>query len=58
MFDALNVAKSTKYDILIKWLKAKLENNENIKEEDLELLLFSFGIEIKHNVQILGKGEK
>lgn len=58
MFDALNVAKSTKYDILINWLKAKLENNENIKEEDLELLLFSFGIEIKHNVQILEKGKK
>ena len=38
--------------------KEILEALENIKEEDLELLLFSFGIEIKHNVQILEKGKK
>ncbi|MBR5303481.1 MAG: hypothetical protein IKU37_01475 [Candidatus Gastranaerophilales bacterium] len=52
MFNNLDTIKATKYNILIKWLKEQLENNKKIKEEDLELLLSSLDVEIKHKCQV------
>lgn len=48
MLNDLNTIKATKYNILIKWLKEQLENNNKIKKEDLELLLLSLDVEIEH----------
>lgn len=58
MFDNLNTIKATKYEILIKWLKEKLENREVIETKDLELLLLSLGCEIKYKCRELNKTGK
>ena len=53
MFDNLNTINATKYKVLTNWLKEQLENNKEIQMQDLELMLFSLDIEIKHKVQNL-----
>lgn len=52
MLNEKNIIEATKYKVLINWLREQLCNNKKIKEEDLELLLFSLGIEIKHKLEI------
>jgi hypothetical protein len=36
-----------KYNVLIRWLKEQLENGKEINKNDLILMLYSLGVEIK-----------
>ena len=36
-----------KYNVLIRWLKEQLENGKEISKNDLILMLYSLGVEIK-----------
>lgn len=53
MYDERTRDEAVKYIVLTNWLAERLENNEKINLKELERLLSSLDVEVKHKVQEL-----